>query len=127
MKVKMLDLINSRNALGAMRQIPFRAIYGIKIGKAIKAINLELSEFDSIVKEKRDAITKNGEPTNEQIKDFESEVNEATSEDIDLDVQSVNFSWFAKKGGPITDETEWHDFAPANFELLDWLIVDDVN
>lgn len=126
MEVKLIDLLNSRESLAALNAIPFKALYGFKVKKILKAVNDELAIFEELLKEKREEIQKDGEPTPEQIEAFEKEMQAATAVPVELDISNVNLSWFARTNGAITDDTEWHDFTPAHFQMLSWLIVDDI-
>ncbi len=127
MDVKLINLLQSKTALNALNNISFKAIYSCRINKIIKAVNNELQNFDEVLKEKRASyFSKGAEPDQEDIDKFENEMNEATQDVITLDVSNVKLSWFAKSNGAINENTDWHEFEPAHFQALSWLIVDDL-
>ena len=130
MDVTLKDLINSKNALSALHSITFKALYGFKVKRIVEAVNNEMKHFEEELKEKQaelfDGVPDGEKPDDEKVKAFNEEMDEALDQIISLDIKPVNLSWFAKSNGAITDNTEWQDFTPVNFQALSWLIIDDI-
>lgn len=129
MEVKLIDLLNSKPALDVLNGIPFKANHSIIINRAVNAVNVEVKLFHETL-DKRKAILLDGVPEGEKpdvdkLQEFNEEMKEATDTILSLNVEPVKFSWFAKSNGAINDDTEWHDFTPAAFQALSWLIFDD--
>jgi len=130
MEVKIIDLLKSKNAMNALNQITFKAIYGMKINKIVKAVNAELEnfqdEYDKKVKILREGLAEDEMPSEEMANTFNEEMDEASAAIVNLPNDKMKFSWFAKTNGAINEHTEWHDFSPSHFQTLDWLINDDI-
>lgn len=124
--VKLIELISSKNALDALNKISFKALNAYKIKKIVKAANDEIQIFNDLLNDKRASLLKDKEPSQEAVTKFETEMNEAAEIIVTLDIPNVNLSWFARSNGAINENTDWHDFEPAHFQALSWLIVDDV-
>lgn len=131
MDVKLRDLINSKTALLALNSITFKALYGFKVKKIVEAVNNEMKHFEEELKEKQkvlfEGIPEGEKPDEEKIESFNEEMEEAIDQTVSLNIKPVNLSWFAKTNGAINDNTEWHDFTPANFQALGWLIECDID
>lgn len=130
MKIKIIDLLSSNIALEALNAIPFKAIYAFKVKKAIKAVNDELKIFHSMLDDRRKELTAglaDGDKLDpESIAAFEKEAAEAAEQEVELTVNLIQLSWFARTNGPVNEFSEWHDFQPAHFQKLNWLINDDL-
>jgi len=129
MEVKLIDLLQSKPALDTLNVIPFKAVYSNKINKLVKAVNDEVKIFQETLDKRKaelfEGVSEGDQPDESKMNDFNGEMNELTDTIISLNVEPVKMSWFAKSNGAINDQTDWHDFTPAAFHALSWLIVDD--
>jgi hypothetical protein len=122
MKIKLSSLLAKKEALIQLvnKQLPVRASF--KLGKTVRLINTELSEYEKV---RTDLVKKYGKETENgdftvikdtpEMKSFQEELSQILDEEIEIDIQPISLS---DLGEEITIESSHMS------ELIDFVITE---